>query len=107
MSTKLGVYKPGSGFLELRFTNLEDQTEVWLIPEGAVDFGRIQGLNQVKLAYVDYGVDIRLANQRYVIDRLQKHVEAHHLDIADGYDMPDKAWACTYRDDDDAAPTTA
>jgi hypothetical protein len=94
---RLGRPKANQPQVELRFTNEHGTTEVWMISTSALYFDALKG--RVRLAYLDHGVDIRLANQSASIDRLTKHLKHDHEVLeGEGY-AP-----CTYGTDD-VAPT--
>lgn len=79
-----------TGLIELRFTNPKGKTEVWIIqPPAEIDgFGptfnpqEMAGCGEVVRAYIDDGVDARLAVQAASVDRLAKHVSHHHDQLA-------------------------
>jgi hypothetical protein len=57
---------------ELRFVNPDGSTEVWIISKAVMPWDDENFKSAVRLAYLDYGVDSRLANQRASIERLQE-----------------------------------
>lgn len=77
---ELGSLKAGESTAELRFVNHKGQTEAWIIQLGS-DYMKLQRRvyhGEVIAAYIDDGVDSRLANQAETIDRLTKHIAYHH-----------------------------
>lgn len=80
---ELGSLKPGSDSAELRFTNRDGNTEVWIIPRTPVDSLSLL-VQSVGSAYIDNGVDSRLALQIETINRLLAHVKEHCPDFAGG-----------------------
>lgn len=68
--------------VELRFVNPNGDTEVWMLPTLALPWEDSDFRGAVRLAYLDRGVDSRLATQRGSIDRLQSHVDFHHDGLA-------------------------
>jgi hypothetical protein len=80
-----GEIKDSETDVEIRFVNTKGETEVWVyrlspqlgenwrlsLPQRVRD-GRIIA------AYIDEGVDSRLATQAGSIERLTKHLEYHH-----------------------------
>lgn len=95
---QLGRPAENAPIAELRFTNKDGKTEVWMLGVETLDFEGLSSPQRVRIAYLDEGIDIRLGNQRDAIDRLLRHVNAHHSDIADGWDMPDQPWKCNWQD---------
>jgi hypothetical protein len=82
--------------VEMRFVNENGDTEVWLIRKDKLDFEGLSSPERVRLAYLDRGVDVRLATQRDSIERLQRHVESHH-EYLRKYAQEDD-WMCNYQD---------
>lgn len=76
----LGQAKDGETTVEVRFVNSKGETEVWLLKTGAINsFLKLAtAAAPVWKAYVDDGMDTRLANQRASIQRLLDHLEFHH-----------------------------
>lgn len=74
---QLGRLKRGEATVELRFVNTDGETEAWIIDKRALDLRFIRD-SCVSRAYIDDGVDSRLANQGETIGRLTKHVAYHH-----------------------------
>lgn len=68
--------------VELRFVNPDGNTEVWMVHKESIDLLALSSFGLVRLAYLDKGVDSRLANQSASIDRLQSHVDFHHDGLA-------------------------
>jgi hypothetical protein len=80
---ELGRPMEGAETVELRFANAEGRTEVWILKAGPILFsGAAAGVGGfIWKAYIDGGVDIRLSLQRQSIDRLLRHIEAHHDEL--------------------------
>jgi hypothetical protein len=86
--TELGELKPDEQTVEIRFVNTKGQTEVWiyrLAPQlaGAWALNLPQRIRDgaVWEAYIDEGVDARLATQAGSIERLTPHLEYHHNEL--------------------------
>lgn len=80
----LGQLREGDTTAELRFVNTKGETEVWILK--GVDPVRLTGSSEAGIrgvvckAYIDDGVDARLGLQREIIERLHRHILAHHDD---------------------------
>lgn len=74
---KLGALKPGEIAVELRFVNTEGETEVWMVDANQDFLSSIRRGRDTPLAYIDDGIDIRIANQKRTIDRLLAHTQFH------------------------------
>lgn len=72
---KLQAPRKDQPLVELRFVNPDGETEVWLLGKGALPWDDKDFRGAVRMAYLDRGVDMRLANQRDAIERLQKDVD--------------------------------
>jgi hypothetical protein len=83
----LGQVREGKA--ELRFTNQDGQTEVWLF--GLNDHDTKWFKSKTTEAYIDDGVDARLGLQANAIGRLTKHLAWHHGEL----NMVE-AESCTY-----------
>lgn len=83
---RLGRLGKDAQVVELRFTNEDGETEVWHLPAQQMaarlveENLLIQPANVVQ-AYIDDGVDSRLGNQANIIDRLMRHLAAHHAEL--------------------------
>lgn len=69
---------------EIRFVNEKGQTEVWVfrLDQSQSPDGLFSELcNRVWMAYLDDGVDSRLANQAAAISRLVEHLQVHHAQL--------------------------
>lgn len=79
----LGQLKEGESTVELRFVNTKGETEVWILKGDKANPAWIaHEINAIVWkAYIDDGVDHRLELQRMIIDRLQRHVLAHHDEL--------------------------
>jgi hypothetical protein len=86
----------GERLVEFRFTNAQGVTEAWMIPANLLSWDELSKM--VKLAYLDRGVDLRLAHQKASIDRLLDHVQFHHKGFQGVFPC---GWS------EDAAPTSA
>lgn len=102
--SKLGRPAQNQPIVELRFINQNGDTEAWLIRRETLDFEGLSSPTRVRVAYLDRGVDTRLATQKASIERLgsqlyesAQHISAHHRDIADGRDMPEGPWVCNWK----------
>lgn len=84
--------------VELRFVNPDGDTEVWMVHKESIDLQALSSFGLVRLAYLDKGVDSRLATQRESIDRLLKHLNTHHDEILNEAHNRGADWACDYRD---------
>jgi len=102
---QLGRPAESAPIAELRFTNKDGKTEVWMLGVDTLDFEGLSSPQRVRIAYLDEGIDIRLGNQRDSIDRLLRHVNAHHEDLKGEYETPNEKWQCTWQDPD--APPAA
>ena len=98
---QLGRPADGNPICELRFTNKDGQTEVWMIRTDTLDFEGLSSPTRVRVAYLDEGVDVRLGNQQASIDRLLKHLDHHHVDLT-VYNK-DAEYRCDYKEPDAAA----
>ena len=74
---KLGTLKPGEVAVELRFINTDGETEVWMVEANKDFLSAIRRGRDTPLAYIDDGIDIRIANQRNTIDRMLSHLHMH------------------------------
>jgi hypothetical protein len=74
---KLGTLKPGEVAVELRFINTDGETEVWMVEANEDFLSSIRRTRNTPLAYVDDGIDVRIATQKRTIDRLLSHVKFH------------------------------
>jgi hypothetical protein len=90
-TSALGSPDESQPLVEFRFTNTEGATEVWLLRRETLDFEGLGSAERVRMAYLDNGVDSRIARQRESIERLLRHVDAHHSDLASD---------CTWKDPD-------
>jgi hypothetical protein len=94
----LGRPAANQPLVELRFVNENGNTEVWMLKREMLDFEGLSNPTRVRLAYLDRGVDSRLATQAESINRLQAHVNQHHNELHSEYETRIKGWACTYQD---------
>jgi hypothetical protein len=74
----LGRPAANQPLVELRFVNENGSTEVWMLKREMLDFEGLSSPTRVRLAYLDRGVDTRLANQLASIESLQRHIKYHH-----------------------------
>lgn len=85
--TDLGHHLPASGLIEIRFTNQDGKTEVWMVPnkyredEESSVLGMLREGSYVKLAYIDNGVDSRLGLQRDRMDLMLRHIQHHEAEL--------------------------
>lgn len=108
----LGSLKPDGGLIEVRFTNTDGRTEVWMVPNdiwGQASEGALEILRpHVKLAYLDYGVDSRLGLQRDRIDLMLRHIQQHETSekyMHDRYSQSGEPYACTFAETLPDGPT--
>lgn len=90
--TALGTpHETLGGMLEIRFTNTDGHTEVWMVKAedlGTPDFMRDNRV--VKLAYLDSGVDSRVGLLLQQNSAFRDHIVDHHRELAElGAD-----WSC-------------
>lgn len=75
------------GMLEIRFTNTDGATEVWMVPNEPEDssFSSILRLvradAQVKLAFLDSGVDVRVSLLMKQAEANREHIGTHHDEL--------------------------
>lgn len=81
-----GLGRLSDNNVEVRFTNADGATEVWIIKllDGNRDPHNIIHAGVVWKAYTDDGMDSRIANQRNIIERLWAHIRWHHKDYGPG-----------------------
>lgn len=90
---KVDVENPGAphpalgGMLEIRYTNTEGSTEVWMVPNhlwGESSEGLLRVIRRshaIKLAFLDSGVDSRIGLLRAKAEADREHIESHHDEL--------------------------
>lgn len=83
---QLGLPNEHVSTAELRFVNKDGHTECWIfkLNSGVYPDQMLKEMvdrDKVWVAYLDTGVDSRLGNQAAAIDRLTRHLAAHHDDL--------------------------
>jgi DNA-binding response OmpR family regulator len=76
LPNELGYLSTENKTAEIRFTNGNGETEVWMVSAG--DPRTMVDRDDILMAYIDAGVDLQKGLQTEHINRLLKHLEWHH-----------------------------
>jgi hypothetical protein len=74
-----GLPQIHNGSVEVRFTNMNGETEVWVVKMLPEELKGVEPADIIA-AYIDDGVDVRLARQAETIGRLMRVIRAHNLE---------------------------